>query len=671
MIGKPYKAHKDNVIDIFDNYVDKRQLQEDCNDIDFLKSRIHSLKNGKYTLAVAGEVKAGKSTFINALLGADILHADVLQATSAIVEIFKADKSFLKIKYADGKEEVICDDLATPETNEAIEKLRNICSVSDIYREIPTTLLNEYIIKSDGFLDITDDLINIWQVQSRAVLSDKKNLISQYLNEHSKEDIPVEIQFGYPLKWDFDELRIVDSPGVNALGGVQDTSFSYFDEANAIIFVHPIKPIESESFHKFIEKVIPNRSKDTLFLVLTHAGLYSDSDIDRLTLEAARLYKNDIPVERILVVDSLLKLIHDDLENGQTIAQIRNDSQQKKAILPRFKEIAEEQNKELKDILLEYSRFERMFEAIDKFSMQAPNLQLREVLDSIKKGYEDQSEQYIDKLDRLKTKKRNPQEFEEEINRIKEALSKYKNLMKRTEEEMTSLFTGRHTEWNGKVDELKAKYPELITQSETIELTRKNFTDALNEMNAIVTKFSIAITAELAKKLADSGKSFKDEHKITIPKVDLKAIEEKATKKAYRTENQYRYDKRGVDFWDVIGIGIPRIFRNNSIRVKVGEKQVYDEKLYLSELKNEYNKEFYAMVNTLPEKSKEVLEIYLTIFRNEITSLIDNRKKALEEEKDKKQSNNDIIAEIDTLQIKKKEIQPHVQRIEEILEDLK
>jgi hypothetical protein len=236
---------------------------------------------------------------------------------------------------------------------------------------------------------------------------------------------------------------------------------------------------------------------------------------------------------------------------------------------------------------------------------------------------------------------------------------------------MTSLFTGRHTEWNGKVDELKVKYPELITQSETIELTRKNFTDALNEMNAIVTKFSIAITAELAKKLADSCKSFKDEHKITIPKVDLKAIEEKATKKAYRTENQYRYDKRGVDFWDVIGIGIPRIFRNNSIRVKVGEKQVYDEKLYLSELKNEYNKEFYAMVNTLPEKSKEVLEIYLTIFRNEITSLIDNRQKALEEEKDKKQSNNDIIAEIDTLQIKKKEIQPHVQRIEEILEDLK
>jgi hypothetical protein len=66
--------------------------------------------------------------------------------------------------------------------------------------------------------------------------------------ETNKDKIPVEIEFGYPLKWEFDELRIVDSPGVNATGGVQDISFRFFEEANAILFVHPIKPIESESF---------------------------------------------------------------------------------------------------------------------------------------------------------------------------------------------------------------------------------------------------------------------------------------------------------------------------------------------------------------------------------------------------------------------------------------
>lgn len=63
MIGKQYKAHKDNVIDIFNSYKTERGKLNDGIDINFLKSRINSLKNGKFTLTVAREVKAGKSTF--------------------------------------------------------------------------------------------------------------------------------------------------------------------------------------------------------------------------------------------------------------------------------------------------------------------------------------------------------------------------------------------------------------------------------------------------------------------------------------------------------------------------------------------------------------------------------------------------------------------------------
>src|SRR5574344_1789587 len=118
MIGNQYKAHKDNVIDLFNNYKTKRCDLDDGVDIKFLESRVRSLKNGKFTLAVAGEVKAGKSTFLNALLGAEILPSDVLQASSAIVEIFKSDTSFLKVKFADGHEESLYDDLSTPDIDE-------------------------------------------------------------------------------------------------------------------------------------------------------------------------------------------------------------------------------------------------------------------------------------------------------------------------------------------------------------------------------------------------------------------------------------------------------------------------------------------------------------------------------------------------------------------------
>jgi len=220
------------------------------------------------------------------------------------------------------------------------------------------------------------------------------------------------------LKWDFDELRIVDSPGVNATGGVQDVSFRFFEEANAILFVHPIKPIESESFKKFVNTLISNRSKETLFLILTHAGLYSNDEVKRLHAEALRLYKNVIPENRILVVDSLLKLIHCDLDNGVSFQEIRK-SENKKKILSSYREQANDEERELIDVVYECSRFKKMFDAIDEFSMKAPNLQLQEILEKIKSGYEEQENQYTEKAERLEKKKRNsPGSLNREINRI-------------------------------------------------------------------------------------------------------------------------------------------------------------------------------------------------------------------------------------------------------------
>lgn len=667
MIGDNYKAHRDNVIDLFNSYKEKRGHLNDGINIKSLESRIESLKTGKYTLAVAGEVKAGKSTFINALLGTELLPADVLQSSSAIVEIFKSEKSFLRVKYADGKEEEVYDDLSTLDIDEAKERLLEICRIHDKYREIPTTLLDECIIKSSSFVEVTDSLTKELQEESKTDLSGKEKLLRQYIGERTKDKIPVEIDFGYPLKWDFDELRIVDSPGVNALGGVQDVSFQFFEDANAILFVHPIKPVESKSLRKFVNSVISNRSKETLFLVLTHAGLYPDSDIEKLHSEAVRLYKDDIPEDRILVVDSLLKLIYNDLEGGKTLEQIEESSEQKSDILPKFEKKSTRKNKELKDVLLEYSRFEKMFETIDKFSMQAPNLQLQEILESIKKGYEDQNSQYKGKLERIDKKKKNPQEFEAEINRINNALSRYKKLMRKTNKDLDQSYRGIHSERIKIIEKLKLKYPELITKSDDLEIVRKYFKDAMNEIDSIRAGFSSSLTTELSKRLEEIGKTFQEEHKITVPRVDLKSIEDKAEKEAYKMEDVY--GNRKWDRWDYGGLGIPRIFRPD--QVKTGEKKVYDKEQRLSSLKIGYNKVFYKVVKALPAKSEEVLDLYLKSFNNEMNNAIAERQEVLENEKDKKQSNYEIIAEIDNLKEKKKKIQPELIRVQEILEDIK
>lgn len=649
MIGKQYKAHKSNVIDLFNNYKNKRGDLNDGIDIKFLESRVESLKKGKFTLAVAGEVKAGKSTFINALLGAAILPSDVLQASSAIVEIFKSERSFLKVKYANGQEENIYDDPQTPDVDEANERLREICKINDSYRQIPTTLIDDFIIESNTELEVDSILIEYLEKQSGESLHDKQDVIKKYITERTKDKIPVEIEFGYPLKWDFDELRIVDSPGVNATGGVQDVSFRFFEEANAILFVHPIKPIESESFRKFVDSVISNRSKETLFLILTHAGLYSNDEVERLHAEAGRLYKNVIPEKRILVVDSLLKLIHSDLDNGIAIQEIRK-SENKKKILSSYREQAEDEKRELIDVVYDSSRFAKMFTAIDEFSMKAPNLQLQEILEKIKAGYEEQENQYAEKAERLEKRKRNPQEFEEEINRINEALEKYKLLTKQTTEDLKSNYSGRHSSWQKDIDALKVEHPERITGSDSIEKARKNTADALNAVQEKVNDFSRELTQNLDAVLKDTGNEFKEEHQITIPKVDLKALEEKARESAYKEEGIYEERKHSIwKFWK---------WFDRSYQVKTGTKTVFNDAQYLNSYKTECNEEFYKIVNDLPNKSKDVLDLYLNLFSQEMDSVINDRQKALEEEKQKKQSNEEIISEIKELHRKKKDIQP-------------
>jgi hypothetical protein len=696
MIGKQYKAHKDNVIDICSGYKKRRGDFDDGIDIKFLESRISSLKNGKFTLSVAGEVKAGKSTFINALLGAEILPSDVLQASSAIVEIFKSEKSFLKVKYANGKEESIYDDLETLDVDEAKERLHEICKISDEYRSIPTTSIDTYIIENDTELEVNTNLIEQLEQQSTENLQGKESIIEKYIKDRTKDTIPIEISFGYPLKWDFDELRIVDSPGVNATGGVQDVSLSFFEQANAILFVHPIKPIESESFRKFVNSVISNRSKETLFLVLTHAGLYSDDEVERLHTEAGRLYKDIIPRNRILVVDSLLKLIHSDLDNGISVKEIRK-TENKKKILSSYREQAEDEERELSDVIYESSRFSKMFAAIDEFSMKAPSLQLQEILEKIKKGYEEQENQYTEKTERLKKKKKKPQEFENEINRINQGLDAYKLLTRETKDDLTTNYTDRKSDWIQKLEALKKKYDTLIDESPNKGSARKHMLDVSNDLQYKIDAFSTELTNRLKDILKKEGNSFKGKHQISIPQIDLEAIGEKAKLSAY-------YD---IDICDekfspgnaaigagggaAVGAGIGAFFGPLGAligagigslvgggggaavkkEVQTGTKKVFSDEKYLDELKKSYANALSDIVSRLTKKSREFLELNLKLFETEMISMINERQKALEKEKDNKQTNEELIDEIKTLDGKKKAIQPEMLRLIEILEDIK
>ena len=96
------------------------QIQEMLTVLKFDRSLLDSIqegkeliKNKKYTVAVMGEFKRGKSSMINALLGAKILPADVTPTTATINRITYGSAPKAVINFRDGTSEEISIDQLT------------------------------------------------------------------------------------------------------------------------------------------------------------------------------------------------------------------------------------------------------------------------------------------------------------------------------------------------------------------------------------------------------------------------------------------------------------------------------------------------------------------------------------------------------------------------------
>ena len=140
-----YKSRKNEVLSSYDtveelitelrDYAEKINLPDPTEHLGTLladiRGKAEKVKADRFNIMIAGESKSGKSTFINAYLGVELLPMDVKQCTSSIVEIKYGEAFSVRATYADGRQITITGD---EEARDFLKKkiAQNFCSFENM-----------------------------------------------------------------------------------------------------------------------------------------------------------------------------------------------------------------------------------------------------------------------------------------------------------------------------------------------------------------------------------------------------------------------------------------------------------------------------------------------------------------------------------------------------------
>lgn len=457
-----FKEIKEDVLSFYDEMLETVKrcgYSEDDTSLKGLAAQAEKIKDDRFCLLIAGEAKSGKSTFINAYLGTEILPMDVRQCTSAVVEIAYGKEFCLRATYAD-------DRVVTVQGEEAINDfLKKNAALDDDYRDIPVpTINNEIIIKYKGKKILEAEIVDLLEGVKRENIhrlpeEQYNQKIRNYIKEKQAhwQDVVVKIDIFYPFEdKSMRGVRIIDSPGVNAAGKVGDATARYIESADAIMFLRPITgvAIEANSFKEFIESKSVDRNKNAMFLVLTRTASESPDTIARAYEEFVNMFgtmksdtRHGIVKEQIIPVDSKAELYFNKFRGMGTpeirdyIKQLRAE-QKAEAFLSLAWADACGDKEQLQEELKRISNFDVIDQALNKFGRKAQYIALSEFLGRILKMYAKMTVSLRDKIENYSLKAEDPHKLAVKISETQAELTDIENRLNQKVDEITVKYAG-------------------------------------------------------------------------------------------------------------------------------------------------------------------------------------------------------------------------------------
>ena len=689
MIAKDYNQYKKEILDLYNDYV--KTFESFGKKVDESVSKTaDKIKKEVFNLMVLGEAKSGKSTFINAYLGEEILPMDELQCTSSIIEIKRGDKFELKAQKASGEE------IIKTEFNEITQFLQTHAAISDEYRKIPITTINNWLLEyKDKKISENDikDFLNEKEVKEANIFKidekEYKDLICKYINENASKwkEIIIKIEITYILPEAMQGITIIDSPGVGAGGNVGKITEDYIiKEADAIIFIKPLvgQALENNSFQELIRirNKITDKKKELMFLVFT--GKCRDLDdfgFEKLKHKAIEMYKNDIDKEKILFVDSKVELFIKKCSKLKTKEKIDEhfkdlEKDKKNFDLAKLWWLeSEKQFDRFMEKMKEKSNFNSVNVALDKFARQANYLQLIEFLKSLNNEYKKGKATISELLQELKENIKDPIELE---SRIKKKEKEKTDMFNKSNEGINIIFN-KYTDINGDIykeaQELEENYKNEINkflnleewqiENQTFDEMKKTTMDIIEASKHFRDLMIRTAIKECNEKLIE----YMDENDVEIfapnfTESDFDNINDLAKEE----HSGYKYVEEGVTFKKTTQVS----YYNRKAHVKTIANSIKERlyKGYITKDEDGETKQHKGIIEEIKDNIIDNLNSCRTTYAEKLTENFNAIKKEYEDLLKDKDDNEKNLQKIKDFEDKIEKIENHLKNINNLKEEI-
>ena len=585
------------------------------------------------------------------------------------------------------KKRAIEDNPQTPEDEVALF-LKDIASVNDEYRGIPIVQVNKFLIEQynkregkavfeeeelEAFL--SSDLENIHNLNEEEF----RRKIREYIAKNiSCGKIPRVVSLYYPH--DVSELkhfRIVDTPGINATGGLEDRTKEFINEANAVICLQKV-PLENKALKDALDK-LPKRVKDRLILVLTHrSDPKNEDEKERILDEAEKLYSK-IGSSNIFFVDSLTELHLPKFYGVETITMDKINNiliadQKLNHLAAKFFTMAAGNPFKFIDRLERQANFRGIRERIKKDSQKSASNQMKEFASHLGKNYKDLGDRISERIiEPCKSRYKDPQIFASNIQNKRKKIDKIESDYEKSISSLMGYFSpcnsnGSNEYYNyNEIDQIVNDAKNSINNTDERIFSCEQ--DVLSHLEKVCQKHgdkTSNFVDSLEKKFVDSlrveaqritGKDIELQSRMSVPRISVNNVWEEALNIADK-EIKRQIDEIEGSRWrpfKTLPFHILDYIKKRSIR-KSRPQQIWQKiqpllKDQLEKNKTLLHKEIEHFINQCCDKE------YKCKFDETIREPELALKKLQEEEK----ANDELAREISRLQKEKKNIDDKIQ----------